>query len=122
MSHSTARRRTCTWVALRPRCRWKRRSSARNRCCSRSRVACNRFTFLGRARLMLTRATRYGFAAMAVLGLLITASPAAAQDPAPPVVVTGGLDFVNQYNFRGIRQNTEGVSIWPFVDFGFTPY
>ena len=26
------------------------------------------------------------------------------------------------YNFRGIRQNTEGVSIWPYVDFGFTPF
>jgi hypothetical protein len=38
------------------------------------------------------------------------------------VVVTGGLDLVNQYNFRGIRQNTEGVSIWPYVDFGFTPF
>jgi hypothetical protein len=58
---------------------------------------------------------------MAVLGVVVTASPAWAQDP-PPVVVTGGLDLVNQYNFRGIRQNTEGVSIWPYVDFGFTPY
>jgi hypothetical protein len=58
---------------------------------------------------------------MAVLGVVLTASPARAQDP-PPVVITGGLDFVNQYNFRGIRQNTEGISIWPYVDFGFTPY
>lgn len=33
-----------------------------------------------------------------------------------PVTVTGGLDVTNQYNFRGIRQHTEGVSIWPFVD------
>ena len=49
------------------------------------------------------------------------ASPAWAQDP-PPVVITGGLDLANQYNFRGIRQNTDGVSIWPYVDFGFTPY
>jgi hypothetical protein len=58
---------------------------------------------------------------MAVLAVVLWASPAWAQDP-PPVVVTGGLDLVNQYNFRGIRQNTEGVSIWPYVDFGFTPY
>jgi hypothetical protein len=58
---------------------------------------------------------------MAVLAVVLTASPAWAQDP-PPVVVTGGLDLVNQYNFRGIRQNTDGVSIWPYVDFGFTPY
>jgi len=52
----------------------------------------------------------------------LMSSPAWAQDPAPVVVVTGGLDVTNQYNFRGIRQNTEGVSIWPYVDFGFTPY
>jgi hypothetical protein len=44
------------------------------------------------------------------------ATSAWAQDP--KVVVTGGLDVTNQYNFRGIRQNTEGVSIWPFVDVG----
>ena len=58
---------------------------------------------------------------MAVLGVVVTASPAWAQDP-PPVVITGGLDLVNRSNFRGIRQNTEGVSIWPYVDFGFTPF
>lgn len=40
-------------------------------------------------------------------------SPASAQ-----VTVTGGLDFTNQYNFRGIRQNTDGISIWPYVDLG----
>jgi len=58
---------------------------------------------------------------MVVLAVVLTASPAWAQDP-PPVVVTGGLDLVNQYNFRGIRQNTDGVSIWPYVDFGLTPF
>jgi hypothetical protein len=66
------------------------------------------------------RAVCFGLSAM-VLGLGLTASPAFAQDP-PVVVVTGGLDVVNQYNFRGIRQNSEGVSIWPYVDFGFTPF
>jgi hypothetical protein len=70
---------------------------------------------------LLTRAVRFAFSVMAVLAVVLWASPAWAQDP-PPVVVTGGLDLVNQYNFRGIRQNTEGVSIWPYVDFGFTPY
>jgi hypothetical protein len=53
--------------------------------------------------------------------MALSTVPAWAQDP-PPVVVTGGLDVVNQYNFRGIRQNSEGVSVWPFIDFGFTPY
>jgi hypothetical protein len=65
---------------------------------------------------------RFGCSALAALAMVATATPAAAQDPAPVVVVTGGLDFVNQYNFRGIRQNTDGMSIWPFVDFGFTPF
>jgi hypothetical protein len=63
-----------------------------------------------------------GFSAVAVLSIALTASPASAQDAAPAVVVTGGLDVVNQYNFRGIRQNTEGVSVWPYIDFGFTPF
>jgi hypothetical protein len=48
-------------------------------------------------------------------GLLgVGATPATAQD----VAVTGGLDFTNQYNFRGIRQNYAGMAIWPFVDLG----
>jgi hypothetical protein len=71
--------------------------------------------------MALSRDVRFVFPAMAVLAVVLTATPAWAQDP-PPVVVTGGLDLVNQYNFRGIRQNTDGVSIWPYVDFGFTPY
>ena len=76
--------------------------------------------------MLFTRAARFGLSALTALGMSVAAAqPASAQDAAPaapPVVVTGGLDFVNQYNFRGIRQNTEGVSIWPFIDFGFTPY
>jgi len=50
-------------------------------------------------------------------GLLgVFAAPAAAQDP--KVAVTGGVDFSNRYSFRGIRQNSGEVSIWPFVDVG----
>ena len=47
--------------------------------------------------------------------MALTASSAAAQNDAP-VAFSGGVDFTNQYNFRGIRQNTEGVSVWPFLD------
>lgn len=61
-------------------------------------------------------------AAVAMAAVWLTAAPAAAQDPAPVVVVTGALDVTNQYNFRGIRQNTDGVSIQPYIDFGFSPY
>jgi hypothetical protein len=60
------------------------------------------------------RAMRSVLAGLAVVAL--GASTAWAQGS--PVTVTGGLDFTNQYNFRGIRQNTEGMSIWPFVDVG----
>ena len=66
--------------------------------------------------MSLTRAVRFGCSAM-VLAIVLQASPASAQ-----VAVTGGLDVVNQYNFRGIRQNVDGVSIWPYIDFGFTPF
>lgn len=66
---------------------------------------------------LFTRVVRFAFSAMAVLTVVLLASPASAQ-----VVVTGGLDLTNQYNFRGIRQNTDGVSIWPYVDFGLTPF
>jgi hypothetical protein len=61
--------------------------------------------------MQVMRAVRSVLAGLAFVAL--GASTAAAQ-----VAVTGGLDFTNQYNFRGIRQNTEGVSIWPFVDVG----
>lgn len=74
--------------------------------------------------MLLTNARRYGrSSALALMSvLLMGTSPAWAQDAPPPVVVTGGLDFVNQYNFRGIRQNADGVSVWPYIDFGFTPF
>lgn len=51
------------------------------------------------------------------LGVLLVGSavPAAAQTP---VTVTGGVDVVNRYMFRGIRQNADGAAIWPAVDVG----
>lgn len=49
----------------------------------------------------------------ALLGAFAT--PAAAQ---AKVAVTGGIDFTNQYMFRGIRQNYAGMAIWPFADLG----
>lgn len=61
------------------------------------------------------RAVRSVLAGMALVAA--GASSAWAQG-GPGVVVTAGVDFTNQYNFRGIRQNTEGMSIWPFVDVG----
>jgi hypothetical protein len=54
---------------------------------------------------------------VALLGMFAT--PAAAQGK---VAVTGGIDFSNRYNFRGIRQNVGEVSIWPFVDVGIPTF
>ena len=57
------------------------------------------------------------FFAVAALALMATtATPAAAQAAATPkVAVTGGVDFTNQYNFRGIRQNTAGMASQPWL-------
>jgi hypothetical protein len=67
-----------------------------------------------------TRAIRYGCSAIAALALVaFAATPAAAQGaaaPTPKVVVTGGVDFTNQYNFRGIRQNTRGMATQPWLN------
>ena len=69
--------------------------------------------------MLSTRGMRWGMSLVGALGLVaLLSTPAQAQDDGPSVAVTGGLDFTNQYNFRGIRQNTEGVSIWPYVDLG----
>ena len=38
------------------------------------------------------------------------------------MTVTGSLDFLNQYMFRGIRQNSTGIAIWPAVDLGLAAY
>ena len=64
--------------------------------------------------MSVTRTARVGVLFTMVLGMVaLSTSPASAQ-----VSVSGGVDVTNQYAFRGIRQNTEGVSVWPWVDFG----
>lgn len=75
--------------------------------------------------MSLTRAARYGFSALVALTLLtVTAAPALAQDAptTPAVTVTAGIDLVNQYMFRGIRQNSTGVATWPWVDLGIAAF
>ena len=59
------------------------------------------------------RAVRSVLAGLALVVLVSSTSWAQVD-----VAVTGGLDVTNQYQFRGIRQNTAEVSIWPFIDFG----
>ena len=77
--------------------------------------------------------------AMLALALILTARPvvaqsasqssapsAASQEPADPnpgaFTLTGGVDFLNQYMFRGIRQNSTGFATWPWSDLGIATY
>ena len=54
--------------------------------------------------------------------LCLTASPAWAQGSADPnpgnLTLTGGIDFLNAYLFRGIPQDDTGVVMWPYGDLG----
>jgi hypothetical protein len=69
--------------------------------------------------MSLTRILRYGTPFMMVAGLIAAIpAPATAQDAPPTVTMSAGLDVVNQYMFRGIRQNGTGVATWPFFDLG----
>jgi len=44
-------------------------------------------------------------------------------DPNPgALTMTGNVDFLNRYMFRGIRQNSTGVVIWPSFDLGIAAF
>jgi hypothetical protein len=69
--------------------------------------------------MSFTRARRFGISFMVAIGLLTAlATPAMAQDAPPTVTMSAGIDLVNQYMFRGIRQNSSGIATWPFFDLG----
>jgi hypothetical protein len=38
------------------------------------------------------------------------------------ITVTGSFDAVTTYMFRGIRQNSTGIALWPVADLGFSAY
>jgi hypothetical protein len=67
-------------------------------------------------------------AAAACTTLILASSPAWAQDaptidPNPgAVTITGSIDFLNQYMFRGLQQNNTGLVTWPAFDLGITAY
>ena len=72
---------------------------------------------------------RYGLSFLSGVALVaFIAAPAAAQSPAPAdpnpgaMTLTGSFDVLNQYMFRGIRQNSTGVAMWPAMDLGIAPY
>ncbi len=76
------------------------------------------------SRVQTTR--RLGPAVLAVALTLSFAAPVAAQTaPAPPpdpnpgrFTLTGSLDAVSTYMFRGIRQHSTGMAFWPVADLG----
>jgi len=44
-------------------------------------------------------------------------------DPNPgALTMTGNIDFLNRYMFRGIRQNSTGAAIWPSFDLGLAAF
>jgi hypothetical protein len=69
---------------------------------------------------------RSALAVVAVVGLVMTSAPAFAQEAKDPnpgaITLTGSIDFLNQYMFRGIRQNASGIASWPAVDLGIAAY
>jgi len=71
------------------------------------------------------RRSAFGLAAVvAMLG--VTSAPVFAQEPKDPnpgaLTLTGSIDFLNQYMFRGIRQNSTGFVTWPAVDLGIAAF
>jgi hypothetical protein len=58
--------------------------------------------------------------------MVVTSAPAFAQEAKDPnpgaLTLTGSIDFLNQYMFRGIRQNSSGIATWPAVDLGISAY
>jgi hypothetical protein len=58
--------------------------------------------------------------------VFVTSAPAFAQEAKDPnpgaITLTGSIDFLNQYMFRGIRQNSSGIATWPAVDLGIAAY
>ena len=72
-----------------------------------------------------TSALRKGFPFLLAAALLIVGTrPVAAQDAEPDdpnpgaLTVTAGIDFVNTYMFRGIRQDDTKIMTWPYLDIG----
>lgn len=73
------------------------------------------------------RVRRSALAVVAVVGVVVmTSAPAFAQEPKDPnpgaITLTGSIDFLNQYMFRGIRQNSTGIAVWPAIDLGLAAF
>ena len=70
---------------------------------------------------------RSALAVVAAVGVMVlTSTPAFAQEAKDPnpgaLTLTGSMDFLNQYMFRGIRQNSSGIAVWPAIDLGLAAF
>jgi hypothetical protein len=78
--------------------------------------------------LSMSGVRKNALALAATCTLILASTPAWAQDkpsadPNPgALTITGSIDFLNQYMFRGIRQNSTGFATWPAVDLGIAAY
>jgi len=77
--------------------------------------------------LSISGVRRSAVALLAACSVAVLATPAFAQDPPKDpnpgaMTLTGAFDIVNQYMFRGIRQNSTGVAMWPAMDLGLAAY
>jgi hypothetical protein len=78
--------------------------------------------------LSMSGVRKNALAMTAACTLVLASTPAWAQDaptadPNPgALTITGSIDFLNQYMFRGIRQNSTGFATWPAVDLGIAAY
>jgi hypothetical protein len=69
---------------------------------------------------------RNALAIAATAGMALMSAPAFAQEAKDPnpgaMTLTATFDAVNQYMFRGIRQNSTGIAMWPATDLGIAAY
>ena len=78
--------------------------------------------------LSMSGVRKNALAMTAACTLILASTPAWAQDapsadPNPgALTITGSIDFLNQYMFRGIRQNSTGFATWPAFDLGLAAY
>jgi len=78
--------------------------------------------------LSMSGVRKNALALTAACTLVLASTTAWAQDSAPAdpnpgaVTITGSLDLLNQYMFRGIQQNNTGFAAWPAFDLGIAAY
>jgi hypothetical protein len=72
---------------------------------------------------LVQRVTTLGLVGVFVVAPCFTHSASASSDPNPgSMTLTGSVDGVSSYMFRGIRQHATGFCIWPAADLGIALY